>query len=103
LPKILITIEVGVTIAKKTIPMTIGDTKLPKKIPILNQILFNGVKIFELITPKIKKIIAINNDQILISPFLNNGNIEIIKKNIKKTIPKLLFEPILMLLSFKSS
>ena len=32
---------------KKTIPITIGETKLPNKIPNLNQILFNGVKIFE--------------------------------------------------------
>ena len=86
--------DVGVTIAKKTIPITIGDTKLPNKIPNLNQILFNGVKTFEFNNPKIKKNIAIIKNQILIFPSLNKGNIETIKKNRKKIIPKLLFEPI---------
>ena len=81
--------------------MTIGETKLPNKIPNLNQILFNGVKIFEFISPKVKKIIATIKDQILIFPSLNRGNIETIKKNKKKTIPKLLFVPILILLFFK--
>ena len=76
--------------------MTIGETKLPNKIPNLNQILFNGVKTFEFNNPKIKKIIAIIKDQILIFPSLNKGNIETIKKKRKKTIPKLLFEPILI-------
>jgi len=97
----LIIIDVGVTIAKKTTPMTIGETKLPNKIPNLNQILFNGVKIFEFSSPNNKKIIAIIKDQILIFPSLNKGNIETIKKNRKKTIPKLLFVPILILLFFK--
>ena len=91
----------GVTITKKTTPMTIGETKLPNKIPNLNQILFNGVKIFEFISPKIKKNKAIIKDQILIFPSLNKGNIETIKKNRKKTIPKLLFDPISILLLFK--
>ena len=93
----------GVTIAKKTIPITIGETKLPNRIPNLNQILLSGVKTFEFSNPKIKKIIAIIKDQILIFPSLNKGNIEIIKKNRKKTIPKLLFVPILILLFFKSN
>ena len=93
----------GVTIAKKIIPITIGEIKLPNKIPNLNQILFNGVKTFELNSPKTKKIIAMIKDQILIFPSLNKGNIEIIKKNRKKTIPKLLFVPILILLIFKSN
>ena len=83
--------------------MIIGDIKLPNKIPNLNQILFNGVKIFESNNPKIKKIIAIIKDQILIFPSLNKGNIETIKKKRKKTIPKLLFVPILILLFFKSN
>ena len=91
----------GVTIAKKTIPITIGETKLPNRIPNLNQILFNGVKIFEFISPKIKKNIAIIKDQILIFPSLNKGNIETIIKNRKKIIPKLLFVAILILLFFK--
>ena len=91
----------GVTIAKKTIPITIGETKIPNRIPNLNQILFSGVKTFEFSNPKIKKIIAIIKDQILIFPSLNKGNIETIKKNRKKTIPKLLFVPILILVFFK--
>ena len=81
--------------------MTIGDTKLPNKIPNLNQVLFSGVRIFEFTSPRIKKITAIINDHILIFPSLNKGNIDTIKKNRKKTIPKLLFVPILMLLFFK--
>ena len=81
--------------------MIIGDIKLPNKIPNLNQILLNGVRIFEFKIPKIKKIIAIIKDQILIFPSFNKGNTETIEKNIKKTIPKLLFDPILILLSFK--
>ena len=93
----------GVTIAKKTIPITIGETKLPKRIPNLNQVLFNGVKTFEFSNPKIKKIIAIIKDQILIFPSLNKGNIETIKKNKKKITPKLLFVAILILLFFKSN
>ena len=91
----------GVTIPKKTIPITIGETKLPNRIPNLNQTLFNGVKIFEFISPKIKKNKAIIMDQILIFPSLIKGNIETIKKNRKKTIPKLLFDPILILLLLK--
>jgi len=100
-PRSLIIRDVGVTIAKKTIPITIGETRLPSKIPNLNQILFKGVRIFEFINPKTKKNIAIIKDQILIFPSLNKGNIETIKKNRKKTIPKLLFVPNLILLFFK--
>jgi len=81
--------------------MTIGETMLPNRIPNLNQIFFNGVRIFEFISPKIKKIIAIIKDQILIFPSLSKGNIVIIKKNRKKNTPKLLFVPILILLFFK--
>jgi hypothetical protein len=92
---------VGVTIAKKIIPMTTGETNLPNKIPNLNQIRFNGVRIFEFKIPKIKKTKEIIKDQTLISPSFNNGNIETIRKNTKKTIPKLLFVPILILLLSK--
>ena len=81
--------------------MTIGEKRLPNKIPNLNQILFKGVRNFESNIPKIKKIIAIIKDQILIFPSLNRGNTETIEKNRKKTIPKLLFVPILILLFFK--
>ena len=94
LPNIFIINEVGVTMAKKTIPITIGDTKLPNKIPNLNQILFKGLKIDEFNRPNIKKIIASIIAQILILPSSNNGNNEIIRKNAEKTNPKLLLEPI---------
>ena len=87
-PKTLIIIDVGVTITKKTILITIGETKLPNRIPNLNQILFNGVKNFEFNNPKIKKIIAIIKDQTLIFSFLNKGNNETIKKNRKKNYSK---------------
>ena len=45
----------GVTTVKKTIPITIGAIMAPNKIPNLNHNLFKGVKILELIKPKIKK------------------------------------------------
>ena len=83
--------------------MTIGDTKVPNIIPNLNQILFKGDNTDEFKRPKIKKIIATTTAQILIFSSLNKGNTEIIKKNMKKTIPKLLFVPILLLLFFKSN
>ena len=77
-----------------------GDIKFPNKIPNLNQILFKGDKIDEFNRPKIKKIIDTITAQILMSSSLNNGNIDIIKKNKKKTIPKLLFVEILIFLEF---
>ena len=89
------------TTKKKTIPIIIGEIILPNNIPNLNQRIFSGVKIFEFIKPKIKKIIEIIKDQILIFPSFNNGNIETIRKNTKKTIPKLLFVPIFILLLSK--
>ena len=92
--------EVGVTTKKNIILITIGEITLPNNIPILNHILFKGVKIFEFNIPKIKKTIEIINDQYLISLPFNKGQIAIIKKTVKKTIPKLLFEPILILLFF---
>ena len=89
------------TIAKKITPMTTGETSLPNKIPNLNQTWLNGVSIFEFKIPKIKKIIEIIKDQTLIFPPSNKGKSETIKKNTKKTIPKLLLDPILILLFFK--
>ena len=56
----------GVTTVKKTIPITIGAIMAPNKIPNLNHNLFNGVKIFEFITPKTKKITEKNSGKILI-------------------------------------
>ena len=77
-----------------------GDIKFPNKIPNLNQILFKGDNTDESKRPKIKKIIAITTAQILIFSSLNNGNIDTIKKNIKKTTPKFLFDEILRFFEF---
>ena len=92
LPKIFINSDVGVTTAKKTIPITIGETTLPNKIPNLYQTIFNGVKIREFIKPRIKKNIASIIDHTLIFPSFNNGQNEMIRNTTKKTIPKLRFE-----------
>ena len=77
--------------------MTIGAIMEPNTIPNLNHRMFNGVNSFEFIRPKIKKIIAIMIDQILGMPSYVSGHKDMIKKTTKKTIPKLLFEPILIL------
>ena len=77
-----------------------GDIKFPNKIPNLNQILFKGDNTDEFKRPKIKKIIATTTAQILIFSSLNNGNIDTIKKNIKKTTPKFLFDEILIFFKF---
>ena len=47
-------IPIGVTTKKNTTPIIKGETIFPKKIPNWNQILFRGVKIFELKIPNIK-------------------------------------------------
>ena len=77
--------------------MIIGETIFPNKIPSLNQSLFKGVNSREFIKPKNKKITDITKDQILISLLLIMGYKAMIKKTTKKTIPKLLLEPILIL------
>ena len=94
-------IDVGVTTKKNTAPITTGEIKFPNNIPILNHILFKGVRILDFINPKIKKITEIIRDQYLISLSLNKGQIAMIKKNIENIIPKLLLELILILLFFK--
>jgi len=77
-----------------------GDIKFPNKIPNLNQILFKGDNTDEFKRPKIKKIIATTTAQTLTLPSLNNGNKEMIIKNIKKTTPKSLFDEILIFFKF---
>ena len=94
-------IDVGVTTKKNTIPIISGEIRFPIVIPILNHILFKGVKIFDFINPKIKKITEMTSDQYLISLALSKGQIAMIKKTIENIIPKLLLEPILILLFFK--
>ena len=93
--------EVGVTTKKNTIPITTGEIRLPNIIPILNHILFKGVKIFDFINPKIKKITEMASDQYLTSLVLSKGQTAMIKKTIENIIPNLLLEPILILLFFK--
>ena len=83
---------VGVTTKKNITPITIGETIFPKNKPNLNQSLFNGASTLELTIPNIKKMIEIvKNDNLIFSPLVNGHN-DTAKKNIKKTIPKLLFE-----------
>ena len=87
----------GATVRKKIIPIINGATIAPKIIPNLNQSLFNGAKSFGLINPKIRKTKATVTDQILIGPSYVKGHKLIIKKIMKKTRPKFLFELIFIL------
>ena len=66
-----------------------GEKKLPKSIPKRIHTLFIGVKILEFNIPKIKKIKAINIDQILILSELIIGHKPMRVKTIKKRSPKL--------------
>ena len=75
--------------------MIIGEIKLPKKIPNLNQSLFRGVSILEFNKPKIKKIKEIIKDHALISSLFITGYKAINKNTTKKTTPKLRLELIL--------
>ena len=88
----------GVTTAKKTNAITTGAIKLPKNIPNLNQSLFSGVNNFEFIKPKIKN----KEDNIRGKIFIwekspRKDQKETIRKKRKKTKPKLLLDPILIL------
>ena len=95
---ILIIIPIGVITRKKTTPITIGAIMAPKIIPNLNHSLFNGVNSFEFINPKIKKTKEIIADQILTGSSFVKGQVLTIKKTMKKTKPKFLFELIFILL-----
>ena len=77
--------------------MTTGATIAPKIIPNLNHSLFNGVNSFEFINPKIKKTEEIIADQILTGSSFVKGQMLTIKKTMKKTKPKFLFELIFIL------
>ena len=97
LPSNFIINPVGVITKKKITTITTGATTEPKILPNLNHNLFKGVKKFELINPKIKKIMATIMDQTLNVFSYNRGHKDMIKKTKKKTIPKLRFEFILIL------
>ena len=89
-------IPIGVTTKKNIIPIINGEITFPKRIPNLNQSLFKGVKILDFKRPNTKKIIEIITDHILISSLYIKGYKAISKNTIKKTIPKLRFELILI-------
>ena len=74
-----------------------GEIILPNKIPNLNHNLFKGESSLELSNPKTrKKAENTKNDKIISFPLVK-GYKPIKRKTIKKTSPKLLFEPILTL------
>ena len=81
-------------------PKIMGDIIFPKKIPNLNHNLFKGVKMIELINPNVKKIKDIIKDHNLKSLPLVIGYNAMSKKTTKKTIPKLLFELVLIFVPF---
>ena len=86
----------GVNIKKYTRPITIGAIIAPNNSPNLTQTLFKGVKILELIKPRIKNKTAIGKKYILgLSPF-NKGHKPTKRKTIKNNIPK----PLLFSLNF---
>ena len=87
-PKRRINTPVGVTTKKYTIPIIIGETIEPKKIPNLNQSLLSGANNLELKIPKIKKIIDKTNDHNLNSSPDFKGHKAIIKNTTKKYQPK---------------
>ena len=58
---------------KNIIPIIIGDINFPSNNPNLNHNLFRGVRIFEFIKPRARKIKEIINDQILKSLPFKNG------------------------------
>ena len=97
LPNNFIIKPVGVTTAKNTIPIIIGETIPPKKIPNLNHSLFSGVNNLELKIPKIKKIIDKTNDHNLNSSPDFKGHKATIKNTTKNTSPKLRFDEMFIL------
>jgi hypothetical protein len=97
-PKKRINAPIGVRIMKYIIPITIGETIAPKKIPNLIHSLLSGVKNLEFKTPKTKKIKDAIRAQYIISPRDIKGHNDVIKKTMKNKIPKLLFDEIFVLL-----
>ena len=76
----------------------IGAIIFPKTSPNLTQSLFNGERRFEFNKPRTKKIIPSEIDQIRISFSFSKGHKPIIKKTIKKRIPKLLLDDLLCII-----
>ena len=85
-------IDVGSTTKKKIKPITIGEIIKPSKIPKFIHIIFSGKRIFEFNKPNIRKMNDKLKKQKLISLPLLKKYMVTIKKNIKKTIPKFLFD-----------
>ena len=69
----LIIKPVGVTTKKNMIPIIKGEIIFPNTIPNLNQSIFNGFKSFEFSNPKIRNMIEMIRDHILISPLFIVG------------------------------
>ena len=80
--------------------ITIGAIIAPKVIPNLNHNLLSGLKNFEFIKPKHKKINEIIINQKLMEPPAFKGHKPTIKNTVKKTNPKLRFDPIFIFESF---
>ena len=78
----------GVTTKKNIMLITIGEIKLPRNNPNLNQIKLRGLSNFELIIPKIKKIIDVEKNHKFIFPPFFKGHNEIIKKKYEKNYTK---------------
>ena len=74
------------------IAIIIGLTNFPNIKPNFIHIKFNGFNKFDFRRPKIKNTKEINRGMILISESDFNGQRAMIRKNIKKTIPKLLLD-----------
>ena len=86
LPKRRINTPIGVTTTKNTIPITKGETIVPKKNPNLIHCLFSGVNNLELRIPKIKKIIDKTNDHSLISSSCFKGHKATIRNTTKMNV-----------------
>ena len=85
---------VGVIIAKKIIPITIGATIFPNIKPNLNQILLGVCSRLAFVKLTISIITAIKNDHSLIDSPDIIGQKEMMKKIIEKIIPKFRSDPI---------
>ena len=81
---------IGVINKKNIKNITIGATIKPSNNPSLNQILFRGNKIFELVNPNSKKITERIKKIILILLSLSTRITETIKNTTEKVIPKFL-------------
>ena len=78
------------------IPITIGAANFPRKIPNLFHAKFGTVNNFEFLNPRTKKTIEGTIAHVLKALSSSNGHRNTNKKIMEKTIPKLLFDEILI-------